>query len=91
MFAPGIADTTQHQPNHNLNVIQTHTIIPAEKPHQLTNGNWKITVVKGEAWIFCKNGNHVLHAGDTFEAVDDAPVIRPLYIRSKLTFTLQSL
>ena len=82
---------TTQQDTPQLNLIEMNMIFPNEQPHQLANGNWKISVVKGEAWVFCNDCDIIVNSGEEIEVTGDAPLIRPLYARTKLAYSLQSL
>lgn len=55
--------------------FSANTTIPA--------GNWMLSIVKGEAWVFCGEANFVLRAGDyALLAASDGPItIRSLYTK----------
>lgn len=56
-------------------VFDGEDIIPA--------GNWKLSVVKGDAWVFFDRGNFVLHAGDgaLLSEMEGPITIRRLYTK----------
>lgn len=75
----------------SLHIVETEMILPGQAPVHLERGNWQITAVKGDAWVFCADGDYVVHEGESIDIFDDTPLIRPLYIRTCLSFAAKPL
>jgi uncharacterized protein with PhoU and TrkA domain len=72
------------------NIIQMHTDFVHNTKTPLPQGNWLISVIKGDAWLFSPNNNTVLRTGDMIRVdnKDGQVVIRSLYTRGVTKYTI---
>lgn len=84
---------TQTHLNNTDNIIQMHTDYVHSTKTPLPQGNWLISIIKGDAWIFNDGNNTVLHAGDKMwvDNENGQSLIRSLYVRGFSRYTLVSL
>ena len=84
---------TQTHLNNTDNIIQMHTDYVHSTKTPLPKGNWLISIIKGEVWLFIDNSNTVLHAGDKIRVDNEngQALIRSLYTRGFSKYTLVNL
>lgn len=59
-----------------------------ETPVTLPQGDWKLHIEKGDAWVFCKRGNFSVKANETimFEASDGPIRISRLFVKGTVKY-----
>lgn len=59
----------------------------------LPQGNWSLTITKGNAWVFCNSRNFVLDAGESAQLrPEDGEIhIRALYIKGNAHYTARQI
>ena len=79
--------------NNTNNIVQMHVDYVHGTKIPLPKGNWLISIIKGDVWLFVGEDNTVLHAGDMLR-VDNQngqALIRSLYTRGFGKYTLVSM
>ena len=73
-----------------LNVIEDYVF---ETPITLSASHWQIQATKGDIWVFCNQGDYILHTGDAmqFNPNDDEMRIKRLYVKSVTKYKATSI
>jgi hypothetical protein len=81
---------TQTRTNNPNNIIEMHTDYVHNTKTPLPKGNWLISIIKGNVWLFNGNNNSILGAGDMIRVdnEDGQVSIRSLYTRGVAKYTI---
>lgn len=73
--------------------LETRKSIAFRNGETLPQGNWTLTISKGQAWVFCNNRNFIIKAGESVRLTDaDGEVkIRAQFIKGAARYVAQQI